>query len=406
MVKDRTESLDVKGKVALVTHLKELAAVFFKLGVIGFGGPAAHIAMMEQEVVSKRKWMTREHFLDLIGATNLIPGPNSTEMAMHCGYHRAGWVGMIVAGSGFILPATLITGIIAWFYQQYGSLPDIKPFWYGIRPAVLAIVVHAVCKFGWKAVKNWQLGIVGSMVILASLSGVSEVVALLAGGIFGMCWLLAGQRRDGLNGFFPLLPLLPVKPGCLKLAVVTTALSAGCVTANVSLIKLFLVFLKIGSVLFGSGYVLFGYLHNELIERLGWLTQQQLVDAIAVGQFTPGPVSSAVTFVGYQIIGIKGAILATVGMFLPSFFFVAMLNPFIPKMRASKWVSCFLDSVNVGAVAIMVVAVIQLSRVSLVSWQTWLIAILSVAVTFVFKKVNTLWIVIGSSIAGYLLTLI
>ncbi len=396
----------MKGKPDLLTHIKELAAVFFKLGIIGFGGPAAHIAMMGQEVVSKRKWMTREHFLDLIGATNLIPGPNSTEMAMHCGYHRAGWIGMIVAGIGFILPATLITGIIAWFYQQYGSIPDIMPIWYGIRPAVLAIIIHAVYKFGRKAVKSWQLGIIGSMVVLASLSGVSEVLVLLAGGLFGMFWLLAGQKLGGMNGFFPLPPFLPIKPGYLKLAVVATAISTEHVTANVSLVKLFLVFLKIGSVLFGSGYVLFAYLHDELIERLGWLTQQQLVDAIAVGQFTPGPVSSAVTFVGYQIIGVKGAMLATAGMFLPSFFFVAMLNPFIPKMRASKWVSCFFDSVNVGAVAIMVVAVIQLARVSLISWQTWLIALLSVTVTFVFKKVNTLWIVIGSSIAGYLLTLI
>ncbi len=396
----------MKGKLDLLIHLKELAAVFFKLGIIGFGGPAAHIAMMEQEVVSKRKWMTREHFLDLIGATNLIPGPNSSEMAMHCGYHRAGWVGMIVAGAGFILPATIITGVIAWFYQQYGAVPDIKPFWYGIRPAVLAIIIHAVYKFSRKAVKSWQLGILGSMVLLASLSGVSEALVLLAGGLFGMCWLIISQRRAGVNGFFAALPFLPIKPGYLRLAVAATAFSTEHVAANVSLVKLFLVFLKIGSVLFGSGYVLIAYLHDELIERLGWLTQQQLVDAIAVGQFTPGPISSAVTFVGYQIIGIKGAILATVGMFLPSFFFVAMLNPFIPKMRASKWLSCFLDSVNVGAVAIMVVAVIQLSRVSLVSWQTCLIALLSVAVTFVFKKVNTLWIVIGSSIAGYLLTLI
>ncbi len=396
----------MKGVPDLLTHLKELATVFFKLGTIGFGGPAAHIAMMEQEVVGKRKWMSREHFLDLIGATNLIPGPNSTEMAMHCGYHRAGWVGMIVAGSGFILPATLITGIIAWFYQQYGSIPDIKPFWYGIRPAVLAVIIHAVYKFGRKAVKSWQLGIIGSMVMLASLSGASEVLVLLAGGLFGMCWLLAGQRRDGMNGLFPLLPLLPIKPGYLKLAIAATALSTEQVAANVSLVKLFLVFLKIGSVLFGSGYVLIAYLHDELIERLGWFTQQQLVDAIAVGQFTPGPLSSTVTFVGYQILGAKGAILATIGMFLPSFFFVAMLNPFIPKMRNSKWLSCFLDSVNVGAVAIMAVAVIHLARVSLVSWQTWLIACLSVAVTFVLKKVNTLWIVIGSSISGYLLTFI
>ena len=232
----------------------------------------------------------------------------------------------------------------------------------------------------------------------------SEVLVLLAGGLFGMFWLSFGQKRNSVKAsFFPSF-LLSAKPGYPKAAIAATALSAGQIAGNVSLVKLFLVFLKIGSVLFGSGYVLIAYLQDELIDRLGWLTQQQLVDAIAVGQFTPGPVSSAVTFVGYQIIGIKGAILATVGMFLPSFFFVAMLNPFIPKMRTSKWVSCFLDSVNVGAVAIMAVAVIQLARVSLINWQTWLIALMSVAVTFVFKKVNTLWIVVGSAIVGYILT--
>ena len=232
----------------------------------------------------------------------------------------------------------------------------------------------------------------------------SEVLVLLAGGLFGMFWLSFGQKRNSVKAsFFPSF-LLSAKPGYPKAAIAATALSAGQIAGNVSLVKLFLVFLKIGSVLFGSGYVLIAYLQDELIDRLGWLTQQQLVDAIAVGQFTPGPVSSAVTFVGYQIIGIKGAILATVGMFLPSFFFVAMLNPFIPKMRTSKWVSCFLDSVNVGAVAIMAVAVIQLARATLINWQTWLIALMSVAVTFVFKRVNTLWIVVGSAIVGYILT--
>ena len=221
-----------------------------------------------------------------------------------------------------------------------------------------------------------------------------------------MFWLSSSQKRDnGKASFFPSL-LLSAKPGYPKAAIAATALSAGQVASNVSLVKLFLVFLKIGSVLFGSGYVLIAYLQDELIDRLGWLTQQQLVDAIAVGQFTPGPVLSAVTFVGYQIIGIKGAILATIGMFLPSFFFVAMLNPFIPKMRTSKWLSYFLDSVNIGAVAIMAVAVIQLARVSLINWQTWLIALMSVAVIFVFKRVHSLWVVIGSSMAGYLLTLI
>jgi len=240
--------------------------------------------------------------------------------------------------------------------------------------------------------------------LIASLAGMGEVLVLLAGGLLGMCWLSVGQKRDGVKtSFFPPF-FLSAKSGYPEASIAATILSTGQIDGNISLVKLFLVFLKIGSVLFGSGYVLIAYLQDELINRLGWLTQQQLVDAIAVGQFTPGPVSSAVTFVGYQIIGIKGAILATLGMFLPSFFFVAMLNPFIPKMRASKWVSRFLDSVNVGAVAIMIVAVIQLARVSLINWQTWLIALMSVAVTFLFKKMNTLWIVIGSVIVGYILT--
>lgn len=393
----------MKGEKDLLTHLKELAVLFLKLGTIGFGGPAAHIAMMENEVVSKKKWMPREHFLDLVGATNLIPGPNSTEMAMHCGYHWAGWCGLIVAGICFILPATLITGAIAWFYQQYGSIPDIKPIWYGIRPAVPAIILHAVYKFGKKALKNWQLGMIGAAVMVASLAGVSEVLILLAGGLFGMLWLSFSQKQNRMEKtLFPLL-LLPGKSEQIKTAIAASAFSTTQVAGNISIVKLFLVFLKVGSVLFGSGYVLIAYLQYELIERLGWLTQQQLVDAIAVGQFTPGPVLSTVTFIGYQITGIKGAIFATVGIFLPSFFFVAMLNPLIPKMRTSKWVSRFLDSVNIGAVAIMAAVVIQLARTTLINWQTWLIALMSFAVTLIFKKVSTLWIVIGSSLVGYVL---
>src|SRR3989304_646710 len=309
-------------------------------------------------------------------------------------------------GPGFYYPCDTDN----WSYRLvlpaiwYGSIPDIKPILYGIRPAVLAIIINAVHKFGKKALKNWQLGIIGAAVMIGSLSGMSEVLVLLSGGLLGMFWLSSSRKRDSMKASFFSPFLLSAKPGYPKAAIAATALSAGQVVSNVSLVKLFLVFLKIGSVLFGSGYVLIAYLQDELIDQLGWLTQQQLVDAIAVGQFTPGPVSSAVTFVGYQIIGIKGAIFTTMGMFLPSFFFVALLNPFIPKMRNSKWVSCFLDSVNIGAVAIIAVAVIQLARATLINWQTWLIALMSVAVTFVFKKVNTLWIVIGSAIVGYILT--
>ena len=372
-------------------NLKEVAGLFLKLGIIAFGGPAAHIAMMEEEV-TKRKWMSRQHFLDLVGATNLIPGPNSTEMTMHCGHERAGWPGLFVAGACFIFPAVILTGLLAYLYVEYGQVPAIEPFLYGIKPAVIAIILGAIYKLGKKALKNWQLGIIGALVITASFLGVNEITAILGAGVIGLVWfgIIQSPEKRSLKSLFPFL-LLNATPVIVK---------------NVSVTKLFLVFLKIGAVLFGSGYVLVAYLDGELVEKLGWLTRQELLDAIAIGQFTPGPVLSTATFIGYQVSGFWGAIAATAGIFLPSFFFVLLLNPIVPKLRQSKLASGFLDAVNIGAVGIMIAVTFGLGQNALIDWKAWTIAILSIAITFGIKKVSALWIVLGSALLGYLLHLI
>jgi len=369
------------------SKLTEVAKVFFKLGLISFGGPAAHISMMEEEVVTKRKWMTRSHFLDLVGATNLIPGPNSTEMTMHCGYERAGWLGLFVAGFTFIIPAVITTGLLAMFYVEYGKVPDIAPFLNGIKPAVMAIILGAVYKLGKKALKNWQLGIIGVLVICASFSGVNEITAILSAGLIGMLWFGRLGKND-VRAFAPIL-LLQTTPLFIK---------------KIGLGKLFFVFLKIGAVLFGSGYVLIAYLDGELVENLGWLSKPELLDAIAIGQFTPGPVLSTATFVGYQVAGFWGAILATVGIFLPSFLFVLILNPIIPKLRKSQVASGFLDAVNVASLAIMVAVTLHLGYDILIDWKNTVIFVIANSVVFGLKKVSSLWIVIGGSVLGYLLT--
>lgn len=370
----------------------EVVQVFFKLGLIAFGGPAAHIAMMEQEIVEKRKWMSRQHFLDLVGATNLIPGPNSTEMTMHCGHERAGWRGLFLAGASFILPAVVLTGLLAWLYVTYGEVPAVEPFLYGIKPAVIAIIIGAILKLGKKALKNWQLGVIGAAVIAASLFGLNEVLAILGAGVLGLLWfgIIQNPNSSNLKSFAPFLLFN------------LSNLSA----EGISTTKLFLVFLKIGAVLFGSGYVLVAYLDGELVEKLGWLTRQELLDAIAIGQFTPGPVLSTATFIGYQVNGVWGAMAATAGIFLPSFFFVLLLNPIVPKLRNSKLAAGFLDAVNIAAVGIMVAVTFNLCQNILVDWKTGLIAVLSTIVTFKFKKVSALWIVIGGALLGFILTLL
>lgn len=381
-------------------HLGELAKLFLKLGAIGFGGPAAHIAMMEDEVVKKRQWLTREHFLDLIGATNLIPGPNSTEMAIHVGYIYKGLPGLVVSGICFILPAVSITAILAWVYVSFGTLPQVAPLLYGIKPAVLAIILGALWRLGKKAVKNWKLLIIALGVAISLLLGLNQVVALLLGGVLGMIGLRLAAGDNHQNTAMVALGLT----SSAALSEVTAISVAVRSTTQVPLWQLGLFFLKVGSVLFGSGYVLVAFLENGLVRDYGWLTMPQLLDAIAIGQFTPGPVLSTSTFIGYLIAGLPGAAVATIGIFLPSFFFVAALNPLIPRLRASKWTSAFLDAVNAGAVALMAVVTMQLARGTLIDIATILIAI-AAAIGVIRFQVNAAWLVLGGAVLGFLVSL-
>lgn len=371
-------------------ELIEVATVFFRLGCFAFGGPAAHIAMMENEIVDKRKWMDRQHFLDLIGATNLIPGPNSTEMTMHCGHERAGIAGLFVAGTCFVFPAVVITGVLAWFYTSYGQLPEVAPFISGIKPAVLAIIASAILKLGKKALKSWEIGAIGVLVLICSLLGVNEIIALLGAGILGTLYFYSKSRLNTSSN--------SIAPFFIAKISITTFI-------KLSSLKVFWTFFKVGAILYGSGYVLFAYLDAELVTK-GWLTRPELIDAIAVGQFTPGPVLSTATFIGYQLAGFWGALAATLGIFLPSFLFVLLLNPLVPKMRKSKVLSYFLDSVNIAAVAIMLSVLYVMSVDTLTDWKTICIAVISAFLTFGVKKINAMWIVLGGAIFGYLLSLI
>jgi chromate transporter len=369
-------------------RIKELAKLFLKLGVIGFGGPAVHIALMEEEVVRKRAWMSHQHFLDLIGATNLIPGPNSTEMVMHIGQERARWKGLIVAGCCFIIPAVIITALFAWMYQGYGHLPQVQPFIYGIKPAIIAVIVATMIALGRKALKSVQLGIMGAASAIAVLVGFNEIYVLFGAGFIGIILHLLQSNKNIVTGIIP-FTLLQINNSAI----------------DASALNVFFIFLKIGAILYGSGYVLFAFLDAELVTK-GLLTKQVLIDAIAVGQFTPGPVFSSATFIGWQIGGFGGAVAATLGIFLPSFFFVALLNPLIPKLRKSSVMGAFLDTVNIASIAIILSVIIEMSRETLLDWRTLSIAVISSFVTFYFKKLNTSFIILGGAVLGYVLSLV
>jgi chromate transporter len=392
-----------------MTELIILARLFTRLSLTAFGGPAAHIAMMEDEVVGRRRWLSHQRFLDLVGATNLIPGPNSTEMTMHVGYSRAGLPGLVVAGASFIVPAAVITGVVAWFYVQYGALPQVEAVLAGIRPVVIAIIAGALWRLGRQAVKSWSLAFVGLAVAAAAWLGFSEVLALFLGGLVGMIWLRGraglADRRGLATAVLLILALIAAVTTVLMLGAQASRLWAGAAagqTGQPPLVLLGSYFLFIGSVLYGSGYVLFAFLEGGLVETLGWLTQQQLIDAIAVGQLTPGPVFSAATFIGYVIAGWPGAVVATAGIFLPSFIFVAALNPLVPRMRRSAWMGAFLDAVNVSAVGLMVVVCVRLGQAALVTWQAWLL--LAVALILALRwNVNSALLVVGGAVAGWLL---
>ncbi len=366
--------------------LGDVARLMGKLGLTAFGGPAAHIAMLEDEAVDKRRWISRQHFLDLVGATNLVPGPNSTEMTMHLGYLRAGGLGLIVGGMTFLLPAVAITTALAWIYVEYGTLPQVEPFLVGIKPAVVAVILGAVGRLGRKAVKNAKLALLGALVTAAVLLGINELAALAGGAVVGTAALRIDAWRSRALSIAP-------------------SLSSGLLEAisDASLAQLGWVFLKVGAVLYGSGYVLIAFLEGDLVGRLEWLTQAQLLDAVAVGQFTPGPVLSTATFVGYLVAGLPGAAVATAGIFLPSFAVVRVLNPLVPKLRRSPTTSAFMDAVNVSALGLMAAVTIELGLSALAQPAALGIA-LAAAVAVLGFRVNTAWIVLGGALAGYALT--
>jgi chromate transporter len=374
------------------TSLGELARLFLRLGTIAFGGPAAHIAMMEEEIVRRRRWLSRERFLDLLGATNLIPGPNSTEMAIHIGLVRAGWRGLVVAGSCFILPAMLIVWFLASLYVRYGSLPEATFLLYGVKPVIIAIVVQALWGLVKTAIKGTLTALIGAAVVGLFFLGVNEIFLLFAAGFIAMA--VENVWRNWKPGSLKIVGLLP-----LWLSSVSVDAGAAAATVPVSLFKLTLFFLKIGSVLFGSGYVLLAFLRADLVDRWHWLTDQQLLDAIAIGQFTPGPVFTTATFIGYVIAGSPGAVLATIGIFLPAFVFVLLSSPFIPKLRSSSWASGFLDGVNVASLGLMAAVTWQLGRAAVIDWFAAVLALISAVLVFRFK-INSAWLVLAGGISG------
>jgi chromate transporter len=371
--------------------LGELAVLFLKLGTIAFGGPAAHIAMMEDEVVRRRRWMTRDDFLDLLGATNLIPGPNSTEMAIHIGHRQAGWPGLVVAGICFILPAFLIVLGFAWAYVRFGSLPQVAGILYGVKPVIIAIILQALWALGRSAIKTKFLAIVGIAGVVLTFLGVHELLVLFGGGaVVLLAKLISRQTKSGQN----LFSMISISP-----AVVLWQASAA---APFGLWPLFLFFLKVGAVLYGSGYVLLAFIRADLVERLHWLTESQLLDAIAVGQVTPGPVFTTATFVGFVLGGASGATVATIGIFLPAFIFVAASGPLVPRIRRSPTAGAFLDGVNAAALSLMFVVTYQLGRTALLDLKTIGLALISGIILFCFR-LNSAWLVLGGGIAGWLL---
>lgn len=377
--------------------LIEVAGLFLKLGTTAFGGPAAHIAMMEDEVVRRRQWVTSEEFLDLLGATHLIPGPNSTELAIHLGHRRAGWPGLVVAGVCFILPATLIVTGIAWIYVRFGQLPDAAGLLYGVKPVIIAVVVQALWRLGRSALKSRLLGAAGLAAMAGNAAGVNELAVLFATGFVVAAAREPGRRlppvepRSSLGiGVVPSLPLL------------AAAGTASAAATPFGLGPLFLFFLKVGSVLFGSGYVLLAFLRADLVDRWQWLTETQLLDAIAVGQFTPGPLFTTATFVGYLLAGTPGAVVATAGIFLPAFFFVALSGPLIPRLRRSPRAGAFLDGLNVASLALMAVVTWQLGRTALVDGVSVLLMLVSAGLLLRYR-INTAWLVLGGAGAGWLI---
>jgi chromate transporter len=375
--------------------LRELAWLFLRLGATAFGGPVAHIALIEDEVVRRRRWLTREELLDLIGAVNLIPGPNSTELAIHIGHRRAGGPGLIVAGACFIAPAMGIVTLLGWAYVRYGALPAVSGILWGIKPVIIAVVLQALWGFARTAIKSLPLAAVGAAALAASLLGVSELPILLGASLLMLLGRAVKQKLDG--------PAAAALPLALYLQTALPPAAAPLVGAAgaLGLWPLFLFFLKVGSLLFGSGYVLLAFLRADLVVRWHWLTQTQLLDAVAVGQFTPGPVFTTATFIGYVLCGLPGALLATVGIFLPAFVFVALSAPLLPRLRRSRHAAAVLDGVNVASLALMLSVTLLLGRSAITSWGTLGMAAASL-VLLVRWRLNSAWLVLGGGLLGWL----
>lgn len=376
-------------------RLKEVALLFLRIGATAFGGPAAYIAIMHREVVRRRAWLDDQQFLDLVGATNLIPGPNATETAIHLGLLRAGWSGFLAAGALFILPGMLATLALAWAYVTYGSLPQVGWILYGIKPVVVAIVGQAIWDLGRRAVKGPLMAVVGAGVIALYLLGFNEI-ALLFGGAAVVLLVRSGRRLRNAGGLAMLtaLPLLKIPLSVLPAGIVPFSQTG-----------LFLSFLKIGSVLYGSGYVLFAFFDSEFVRRLGWLTNQQLVDTIAAGQATPGPVFTSATFAGYLMGGWSSALLATLGIFLPSFIFVGLLSRIMHLTRKWWWTGAFLDGVNISSLGLMAGVTWYLGRTSIIDWFT--IALAGIALFLLLRtKINLVWLILGGGMAGVVYKLV
>ncbi len=365
-------------------RLADVARLFLRLGFTAFGGPAAHIAMFRHEVVTRRQWLTDQEFLDLLGATSLIPGPNSTEMAIHVGYRQAGWRGLIGAGAAFIVPAMLIVTVLAWAYVRYEMTPEATWLFYGIKPVIIAILVQALWWLGRTAIRDVLTAGVGLGAVVLYFIGVNEIALLLAAGLTVVLLRNVRGAPRGLSG----------------VAIALAAAAPAVITAvPFTLDRLFLVFVKIGSVLYGSGYVLLAFLHADFVERLRWLTDQQLLDAIAIGQFTPGPVFTTATFIGYLLGGLPGALLATAGIFLPAFVFVAASHPLIPRLRRSPWTGALLDGVNVASFALMAGVTWYLGRSAIVDPVTTVVGVASFGL-LVRVKINSAWLVLGGALLG------
>jgi chromate transporter len=383
------------------TRLRELAMLFLRLGTVAFGGPAAHIAMMEDEVVRRRRWVSHEAFLDMLGACNLIPGPNSTEMAIHIGHRRAGFLGLAVAGTCFVVPAMAITIAIAWAYVRFGSMPQVAGALYGIKPVIIAVVVQALWRLWPSAAHTRRLIVVTLAATAAALLGFDEIAILFATGLITIALYLVDRRAQPPGGVaasaIAAIPALPATP-----AVARATAIAGVAVAPFTLGTMFLLFVKIGAVLFGSGYVLIAFLQADFVDRLHWLTRGQLLDAVAVGQFTPGPVFCTATFIGYLLGSTTGALVATIGIFLPAFVFVAISGPLLPRLRRSPIAGAFLDGVNAASLALMIAVTWDLGREAIIDLTTVTLAILG-AIGLIRFRLNSAWLVLAGGLVGALL---